>query len=558
MTAILRDTDQVPDQHRSTGRVAPTHLVLMLVLFWTIVLATTLVTLWDGFTASPVNLLRPVALGVIVATLSGLIAILLDRLRQESLALRVPVGLVGALAASMVYAVASVPILTPALTLTGGSLGDPISVLRLIASNFWIFAAWSVLYLLLDLSAPGRSFRNMFSNQTSSDSLRGKLAEAEARLTPGHQAYTGLDTKWFWSYQAVFWTVMLVLSVAVLMNYGEDPQEFWRAILVDFTGLLATAAGHYGILRYSTHLDLPHRIAIALVAGVAAAVAYILAGWIAWYQIAPVEIYSAGEPVVTDWAYFVKSAPRNMLINVPFFVGWAGFYLALDSARRMRHQEQQLYSSIMLAQDAQLKMLRLQINPHFLFNTLNAISSLVMDDRNEEADSMLVRLSRFLRFTLEVDPEEIVSLRRELDAQELYLEIERARFDKRLAVSVDVDPDVLDAGIPSLLLQPIVENTIKHGVSNSSRRVEITISARRDGDHLAVDIRDNGEPGTGDGPGGSGVGLRNIRSRLAVIYGDAAYMNAAPSPEGGFHVAIRLPLRTVTTDDTKTRLTGVI
>ena len=152
MTAILRDTDQVPGRHRSTDRVAPTHLVLMLVLFWSIVLATTLVTLWEGFTASPLNMLRPIALGMIGASLSGLIAVLLDRLRQESLALRVPVGLVGALAASTIYAVASVPILTPALDLTRGSMDDPVSILRLIASNFWIFAAWSVLYLLLDLS----------------------------------------------------------------------------------------------------------------------------------------------------------------------------------------------------------------------------------------------------------------------------------------------------------------------------------------------------------------------------------------------------------------------
>jgi|CXWL01.1.fsa_nt_gi signal transduction histidine kinase len=197
-----------------------------------------------------------------------------------------------------------------------------------------------------------------------------------------------------------------------------------------------------------------------------------------------------------------------------------------------------------LAYDAQLKMLHYQINPHFLFNTLNAISTLVLEKRNQQAESMLLRLAGFLRYSLDRQPTELAALSAELEAQRKYLEIEQTRFEDKLQVHFNIEPGLDHARLPSLILQPILENAIKYAITPRIEGGHIDVSARRDGDVLRICVED-------DGPGiplessprrRRGVGLANARERLELIYGASAGLKTSNREPHGCRVDIWLPL----------------
>jgi two-component system LytT family sensor kinase len=197
-----------------------------------------------------------------------------------------------------------------------------------------------------------------------------------------------------------------------------------------------------------------------------------------------------------------------------------------------------------IAQEAQLKMLRYQLNPHFLFNTLNAISALVVGRSTTNANTMIMQLSNFLRYSLENDPIKRVTLEQEVVAIKLYLDIEKTRFSDRLELYFDVDPRAHDLKIPSLLLQPLVENAIKYAIAPAEKGGKISLFAKLDGDHLIIEVSDTG-PGVQDDSHshttGAGIGLRNTVDRLSAFYGDN-YVFELRSPEaGGMTIYIRLP-----------------
>jgi two-component system LytT family sensor kinase len=190
---------------------------------------------------------------------------------------------------------------------------------------------------------------------------------------------------------------------------------------------------------------------------------------------------------------------------------------------------------------AEVKALRMQMEPHFLYNTLHTISEMVHVDPSA-AERMIVRLGSLLRHTTETGSQE-VPLEREVDFLRAYLEIEQARFHDRLTVSIDVPEALLACSVPSLILQPLVENAIRHGTSRLAAAGTIRVSAQALGDALVLRVADNG-PGMrtpGDG-GGAGVGLRNIRSRLHHLYGDAGSLQLNAVEGGGLEAAVRLPL----------------
>ena len=221
--------------------------------------------------------------------------------------------------------------------------------------------------------------------------------------------------------------------------------------------------------------------------------------------------------------------------------------LVLEAGRRQ--EAFKLVSAESAAREAQLKLLRYQLNPHFLFNTLNSIASLVSARRSDDAQSMIGELSTFLRFSLESDRNVTLPLRDEIEALDLYLRIEQVRFSDRLVVEQEIDPRALAEQVPSLLLQPLVENAIKHAIGRAEEGGRILISAKLHETELVVTVEDSG---TGveedqleldklfDSPG---FGLRSTTERLENLYGDAFSFNAGQSRLGGLKLALHLPTR---------------
>jgi LytS/YehU family sensor histidine kinase len=208
-------------------------------------------------------------------------------------------------------------------------------------------------------------------------------------------------------------------------------------------------------------------------------------------------------------------------------------------------RERELRTSQLQAQleKARLQSLKSQLQPHFLFNTLNSISALMLTNV-EAADRMITRLGDLLRISLETAGTQMTTLSRELEFIDCYIAIEKVRFEERLKIYVDVSPETLDASVPHLLLQPLVDNAIKHGIAKLSSGGEIRISARQDEDDLHLEVRDNG-PGFRE-PGHSasgGVGLRITRERLETIYGQEQSMELLSLPEGGVAARVSIPLR---------------
>jgi len=197
------------------------------------------------------------------------------------------------------------------------------------------------------------------------------------------------------------------------------------------------------------------------------------------------------------------------------------------------------------AREAQLKMLRYQLNPHFLFNTLNAIYALVAANKKESAGQMILNLSSFLRYSLEKESVQRVSLAQEIKMLHLYLQIEQARFAERMRVTVDIDPAVEDCEVPSLILQPLIENSIKYAIASSEEGGRIRIVGSQDRGRLSVSVEDSGTPEGADPEEiakGTGVGLRNIRERLSVQYGSDFDLDISESELGGKMVTLLLPL----------------
>ncbi|MET3931042.1 histidine kinase [Lysobacter soli] len=228
-------------------------------------------------------------------------------------------------------------------------------------------------------------------------------------------------------------------------------------------------------------------------------------------------------------------------------LAWVGLYLGIKYYRQLQDETQRALAARTMAHQAQLKMLRYQLNPHFLFNTLNAISTLVLDRDNATANRMVQGLSSFLRHSLDNDPMQRVTLRQELDALTLYLDIEKIRFAERLRIETDIDEDCWRALLPSLLMQPLVENAIKYAVAKQVAGGLLRIEAERDGDQLVLRVIDDG-PGCSslEGnqlPPGKGVGLRNTRERLNVLYGEESSFSVR-NRERGIEVELRLPFET--------------
>jgi two-component system, LytTR family, sensor kinase len=247
---------------------------------------------------------------------------------------------------------------------------------------------------------------------------------------------------------------------------------------------------------------------------------------------------------VSWWMYFQELFFLNFDWEMMTYWAIVGLSHALDFHRESQDRELTAAQLRTRLAEANLQALQRQLHPHFLFNTLNTISALMHRD-TEAADAMLERLSDLLRLTLDRVGTQHVSLQDELDFLRKYLEIEKTRFGERLQVHTEIDLDTLDAAVPNLVLQPLVENALRHGIGPKIGGGRVDVIARREGDDLWLEVRDNGVGLTKDAFH-KGVGMTNTRSRLEHLYGDRFRFECQTPPGGGVLVTLVIPFTSET------------
>ena len=355
----------------------------------------------------------------------------------------------------------------------------------------------------------------------------------------------------------IFSTLQAYRLTALNINDTMDI-EVWRLLVLNLAYWYVPAALTGAIFRIAQHFRVdtagwPRALAVHALAAITFSVIHLAAmisvravlwpgrlfpGYGSWTSFVQ-RIYLTN----LDWALMTYSA----IVGLSYALG----YYRESQARAIgaAHLEARLA-------EARLKTLEAELHPHFLFNTLHAISTLV-HTQPEAADRMISRLSDLLRITFSRSGAACVPLQEELEFLQKYLEIEQTRFQDRLTVEYEIDPDTLDAEVPRLILQPIVENAIKHGVAPRTAPGRITIGSRLENNQVSLMVRDNG-PGLSDSARAGlheGVGLSNTRDRLECLYGTAQALNLIESGQG-LSVEMRLPYRCVlaTADETATRV----
>ncbi len=287
--------------------------------------------------------------------------------------------------------------------------------------------------------------------------------------------------------------------------------------------------------------------------------------WTLILSFATVSIAAGTFSVIETWSYVTFLKPDYkpvgfeylgaLLLDFVLLIAWTALYYGINYYLLLEEEIDQREALEHQASSAQLAMLRYQLNPHFLFNTLNSISTLVLLRQTERANAMLARLSSFLRYTLANEPTAQVTLVQEVETLKLYLEIEKMRFEDRLRPHFRIDAQAIAARLPSLLLQPLIENAIKYAVTPSETGADIWVRAERQGNGVRIEVADSG-PGNAislSNAQSTGVGLANIRDRLAQAYGGAQAFSTRKNEHGGFSVVIDIPFEEADPDTGKDR-----
>jgi two-component system LytT family sensor kinase len=340
----------------------------------------------------------------------------------------------------------------------------------------------------------------------------------------------------FWLLQFAGWFGWMLLFAIRDLSWSQPLERITLVVIDAFAGFILTTALRY---FYRAIWDRPVILRVILILLVSYIVAAIWQPIKNYVQFAYFQDFSAVEKYGYK-AYF------GGIIGYSYFLilCWSGLYFGLKFYRLLQEQIQKSIKAESMAHEAQLRMLRYQLNPHFLFNTLNAISTLVLEENTRVANEMVSKLSNFLRYSLDCDPMQKVDLGHEINTMKLYLEIEQVRFDERLEVEFDIEQEASKAMVPSLLLQPLVENAIKYAVSASEEGGKITVNAKVFAGDLLIEVIDNG-PGMDGVPvrnaGTGGVGLQNTRERLEAMYGAAQSVKFSHALPRGLKIDIRMP-----------------
>jgi len=331
---------------------------------------------------------------------------------------------------------------------------------------------------------------------------------------------------------AVFWLGYLAHASAVMAQEPLDAQLKFlaRRLVAIAVGVALTSATHFLVMKVDGTLAHRARTTALCTAG----------AWVTFCAVNTALFYVWG--LGTSEVKPVDAFLMYLLQFAWVFIAFTGAYVALMATMDLQAERERTAVARAQANEAQLNMLRYQLNPHFLFNTLNAISALVLDRRNDEAETMLLRFSSFLRHTVDADSVHKSSLAREAAMQREYLTIESARFGDKLRCHCDLPDSLGDCLVPSLLLQPIVENAIKYAIAPSNGVAHIWLGGRAENGRLILYVEDDGPGLPADHLRRSGVGWRNTRERLETMYGSGAEMRILKGRRGGVLVELDMPL----------------
>ncbi len=391
----------------------------------------------------------------------------------------------------------------------------------------------------------------IFSPRKAQPAPDGGVSALPFRPTP----FFADKNRAFWRLQLIGWGGAMALRTASSIANSRPPEELISVLIATITGFSISLVLSVIYAQLINRRPLVTWGATAIVLAIAVVIAATINAWT--ISLRP----NASE------ANFTSLVLGVFYLDLTLLAAWSALYYAINFFLQVEEQNDRLERLKAQATSAQLAMLRYQLNPHFLFNTLNSISTLVLLKQTEPANAMLTRLSSFLRHTLVTQPGGKVTVAQEVETLQLYLEIERMRFEERLRTEFRIDPAASRALIPSMLLQPLMENAIKYGVSAQEEGAQITLSAQVVGERLRLSVADTG-PGlqgsrrteiienspTSDSASSTGVGLANIRNRLEQAYGDDHLFAIETPAGGGFTVIIEIPFeRAISEEDEQMR-----
>jgi signal transduction histidine kinase len=368
-----------------------------------------------------------------------------------------------------------------------------------------------------------------------------RSSTAEADLVFRYGAREISHNLLFWPLQLVGWLGwgLMVLGYA---RARESPlQATFDVVMLVVTGCALTLIYRYLFRRWRRRHTPPLWLAIQVVALCFATIPL-------WYEaqvLISIIAYGVRPSLVSSVPSYTV-IPRGIWFSWGFaLLGWSLLYFGINGWGTLEGERRRAAAAEVLAQAARLQALQSQLQPHFLFNTLNSISALIVDARLDAATSMISRLSEFLRLSLQTSDTPQVAVAREMVFIRHYLDIQKIRFGDRLKFRLDVAPAALSALVPTLLLQPLVENAVQHGILPHREGGSVTITAHTDAHTLKLRVEDDG-PGFGGSPTPPfGFGLSNTASRLDELYGDQARLVVGRGALGGVVVSIELPLVTV-------------
>jgi LytS/YehU family sensor histidine kinase len=343
--------------------------------------------------------------------------------------------------------------------------------------------------------------------------------------------YFNRPARLFWLLQTGGWLAYFALNFLAAIGYGKPWQYVYVSLSSAVFGFVITSILRYGYRRVAA-------LPTGRMLGIAGAL-----------MLVATALYAKVFAEVV-FGYCWDCRPSSVFGYIGYFgsalyvmLSWSGLYFGIKWSRELVRERETALKATAMAHEAQLKMLRYQLNPHFLFNTLNAISTLILDRQGDTANRMVTGLSGFLRHTLDSDPMQRVSLGEELAALERYLSIEQLRFGDRLRLAIHVSDEARRAEVPSLILQPLIENCIKYAVSKRIDGGGIEIAAEVKQGVLEMAVRDDG-PGSADAcrsGNGHGVGLANTRERLRVLFGERQSVSVRNLEPQGLEVMLRIP-----------------